>query len=121
MDASTAAALLEALSSDTRLTIFRLLVRHAPQGLVAGDIARTLALPPSNLSFHLKAVAQAGLITAQRQGRFLRYRANIPLMREIIAYLTAASCTDRGQEPVRGESRATAPATQLPQRGRLLW
>ena len=60
--------------------------------MVAGDIAATLGIPPTNLSFHLKAMAHAGLVTATQEGRFQRYRANLTLMSELIAYLTEECC-----------------------------
>ena len=80
-------------SSAARLDIFRLLVKHAPDGLVAGEIANLLGIPPTNLSFHLKALLHSGLADMEKEGRFWRYRANIPLMLETIAYLTAECCS----------------------------
>ena len=93
METKTAATIFEVLSSEVRLAIFRLLVKHAPGGLVAGDIAKLLAIPSTNLSFHLKAVVHSGLADMQREGRYLRYKANIPLMLDAIAYLTAECCS----------------------------
>ena len=61
--------------------------------MVAGEIATTLEVPPTNLSFHLKALTQARLLTVEQEGRFQRYRANIPLMLDMIAYLTAECCS----------------------------
>lgn len=60
--------------------------------MVAGEISTMLSLPPTNLSFHLKALSQAGLIRVEQQGRFQRYRANMALMQELIAYLTDECC-----------------------------
>ena len=77
MDKFTAAKLFESLSSGVRLDVYRLLVRHGLDGLVAGAIAEALDIPPTNLSFHLKALTQAGLLTVTQEGRFQRYRANI--------------------------------------------
>lgn len=93
MKTNQAAQIFEALSSETRLEIFRLLVKHAPEGLVAGEIARYLNIPANNLSFHLKNILHANLVTMQKEGRFLRYQANIPLMLKTIAYLTAECCS----------------------------
>lgn len=92
MDSKTASKLFEALASDVRLDLFRLLVRNAPEGLVAGDISRQLAVPSTNLSFHLKTLVHSGLAHVEREGRFMRYKANIPLMLEIVAYLTSECC-----------------------------
>ena len=93
MESKTAATIFEALSSEVRLDLFRLLVKNAPQGLVAGEIARQLDIPSTNLSFHLKAVVHSGLVTVEKEGRFMRYKANITLMLEVIAYLTAECCS----------------------------
>jgi len=95
METKQATAIFLALSADLRLDLFRLLVKHAPDGLVAGEIAKYLKVSNTNLSFHLKALLHAGLITVEKEGRFLRYRANIPLMLETIAYLTAECCSGR--------------------------
>lgn len=92
METTRATSIFEALSSSARLDVFRLLVKHAPDGLVAGEIANLLGIPPTNLSFHLKALLHSGLATMEKEGRFWRYRANIPLMLETIAYLTAECC-----------------------------
>ena len=93
MESKTAANIFEALSSEVRLDLFRLLVKNAPQGLVAGEIARQLDIPSTNLSFHLKAVVHSGLVMVEKEGRFMRYKASIPLMLEVIAYLTSECCS----------------------------
>jgi len=85
-------AAFEALSSEVRLGIFRLLVAHEPDGLVAGEISGTLGLPPTNLSFHLKAMTHAGLVEGQPRGRFIRYRARIRTVEEVVSYLTENCC-----------------------------
>ena len=92
MEKTTALQVFESLSSGVRLEVFRLLVRAGPEGLVAGEIAAALGLPATNLSFHLKALSHAALVGVEQQGRFLRYRANMPLMNELVAYLTAECC-----------------------------
>jgi len=98
MKKKDATAVFESLASCIRLDVFRLLVRKGPQGLVAGEIAGALDIPPTNLSFHLKALTQACLVTVEQEGRFQRYRANMPLMLNLIAYLTAECCAgDPGQ------------------------
>jgi len=98
MEAKQATAIFEALSSDVRLNLFRLLVKYAPNGLVAGEIAKHLNVTNTNLSFHLKALLHTGLIAMEKEGRFLRYKANIPLMLETIAYLTAECCSGNPDE-----------------------
>ena len=93
METKQATTIFEALSSGVRLDLFRLLVKYAPEGLVAGEIAKHLNVTNTNLSFHLKELLYANLVTMQKEGRFLRYRANIPAMLETIAYLTAECCS----------------------------
>ena len=92
MENKAAARIFEALSSGLRLDVSRLLVKQGPEGMVAGEIASTLDIPPSNLSFHLKVLTQATLVSVEQEGRFQRYRANMALMVELIAYLTAECC-----------------------------
>lgn len=93
MDKNTAVIVFESLASGVRLDIFRLLVRMAPGGCVAGQIASELGLPPTNLSFHLKALTQAGLLSVEQEGRYMRYRANTDLMFGLVDYLTAECCS----------------------------
>lgn len=115
MKRDDATRIFESLASGHRLDIFRLLVRHAPDGLVAGAIGGELGLPPTNLSFHLKALTHAGLATATAEGRFQRYRANLALMAELVGYLTAECC--QGETGACAELRSAAccpPATTRP-------
>ena len=93
-----AVTVFETLSSGVRLDAYRLLVRKGMDGMVAGEIATALDVPPTNLSFHLKAMTQAGLVTVEQQGRFQRYRANLPLMRELIGYLTDECCAGHPEQ-----------------------
>ncbi|WP_374515888.1 ArsR/SmtB family transcription factor [Niveibacterium sp.] len=98
MDKPTATSVFESLSSGIRLDVFRLLVRQGHTGMVAGEIAATLGLPPTNLSFHLKALTAARLATVEQEGRYQRYRANIPLMLDLIAYLTEECCAGHPEQ-----------------------
>jgi len=98
MRKNVAVTVFETLSSGVRLDVYRLLVRKGVDGMVAGEIAAKLNVPPTNLSFHLKAMTQAGLVTAEQQGRFQRYRANLPLMRELIGYLTDECCAGHPEQ-----------------------
>ncbi|NMW19998.1 MAG: helix-turn-helix transcriptional regulator [Chlorobiaceae bacterium] len=88
----TATTIFESLSSGVRLDVYRLLVKKGTDGMVAGDIGSALDVPPTNLSFHLKTLTHTGLLTVEQEGRFQRYRANLPLMLELIAYLTEECC-----------------------------
>lgn len=92
MDNKTATQVFECLASPVRLDVFKLLVKQGPAGLVAGEIASLLNLPATNLSFHLKNLTQAGLLSVEQEGRYLRYRADIPLMLELINFLTHECC-----------------------------
>ena len=112
MEPQTATTVFESLASGVRLDIFRLLVRMSPQGMVAGEIATTLGVPPTNLSFHLKAMAHAGLVTATQEGRFQRYRANLTLMSDLIAYLTEECCGGNPQQCAELSAQAICPACE---------
>jgi ArsR family transcriptional regulator len=83
---------LAALAQETRLDVFRLLVRAGPDGLSAGVIAEELELSSATLSFHLKELKNAGLAVCEREGRSLIYSASCPTVEGIIRYLTANCC-----------------------------
>jgi ArsR family transcriptional regulator, arsenate/arsenite/antimonite-responsive transcriptional repressor len=110
MEQNIAINIFESLSSSLRLDVYRLLVRKGLEGMVAGEIATTLDVPPTNLSFHLKALTQAGLVSVQQEGRFQRYRANIPLMLDLIAYLTEECCA--GHPEQCGDLRAASKCAE---------
>ena len=114
MKTENASSLFEALSSDTRLDIFRLLVKHAPDGLVAGEIGKLLDLPATNLSFHLKSLTHSGLISMEKEGRFLRYRASIPLMLDLIAFLTEKCCEGAPDKCQSYREKCSVPLEFLP-------
>ncbi|WP_353226532.1 metalloregulator ArsR/SmtB family transcription factor [Novosphingobium sp.] len=99
IDAPTVIRALGALAQDHRLATFRLLVQAGGDGLPAGVIAERLGMAPSTLSFHLAALAHAGLVTQRRQSRLVIYTANYPAMNALMGYLTenccgGAPCTD---------------------------
>lgn len=98
MEKSTALQVFESLSSAIRLDVFRFLVQAGKEGRVAGEIASSLDIPPTNLSFHLKTLIQSGLLTVEQEGRFQRYRANIPLMLGTIAFLTENCCAGHPED-----------------------
>ena len=102
MEKQLATTIFESLASGVRLDVYRLMVKNAPDGLVAGEIATLLALPPTNLSFHLKALTQAGLLSVIQEGRYQRYRANLILMQELIDYLTAECCAGNPENCFQG-------------------
>ena len=110
MKKQSATLVFECLSSGVRLDVYRLLVKQGPAGLVAGEISALLDVPPTNLSFHLKALTQAQLLTVEQEGRYQRYRANIPLMLELIAYLTEECCS--GHPEQCADLRAASPCCE---------
>jgi ArsR family transcriptional regulator len=97
MEIQTAIAAFAALAQESRLEVFRLLLRNSPSGLTPGVIAGQLELPAPTLSFHLKTLVQAGLITAVQEGRFVRYRAEIPGIESLICFLTEDCCGGNSQ------------------------
>lgn len=83
---------LAALAQDTRLSVFRLLVEHGPEGLPAGEIAERLRLPNATASFHLKELTHAQLVMPRQAGRFIYYSANYTTMNRLMGYLTENCC-----------------------------
>ena len=112
MKTNDAIKALAALAQDTRLAIYRLLVQRGPEGLPANAIAEKLDLPNATLSFHVKELNQAGLVSARQDGRFIHYSANYPAMDALVGYLTENCCggQDCGVvcEPVKTSKRKSA-------------
>ena len=96
MKTSYAVESLAALAQETRLNIFRLLVRHAPDGLPAGTIARRLRLPSPTLSFHLNVLAVTGLVRAHKNGRSISYSADLESVNRLTNFLLENCCGGRG-------------------------
>lgn len=92
MDTKTAVRTLSALAQDTRLAIYRHLVECAPDGTQAGAIAEHVGVPAATLSFHLKELSHAALITGTQEGRFVRYTANLGAIEALVGFLTANCC-----------------------------
>jgi DNA-binding transcriptional ArsR family regulator len=92
MDSESAIAILSALAQASRLECFRLLVRHEPNGLPAGEIAREIGVPQNTMSTHLAILARAGLIEAERRGRSIVYRARLEALRELSLFLLKDCC-----------------------------
>lgn len=92
MDERSAVRALGALAQDVRLRIYRAVVGVGPAGMTPGALASELTVPPSTVSFHVKELLHAGLLTQERDGRHLIYRPSIETMNELMAYLTAHCC-----------------------------
>jgi ArsR family transcriptional regulator len=92
MDIEAATLALAALSRSTRLETFRLLVRHEPDGLAAGEIARQVGIPQNTMSAHLAVMTRAGLAVSERHSRSIIYRADLNRARELIVFLFKDCC-----------------------------
>jgi ArsR family transcriptional regulator, arsenate/arsenite/antimonite-responsive transcriptional repressor len=101
MEAAEAVAALTALAQESRLAVFRLLVRHGMDGLPAGKIAERLKVPPPTLSFHLAQLSHAGLVGSRREGRQVSYSADFARMNALLQYLTENCCADAASGPQR--------------------
>ncbi len=105
MRTNEAIAGLGALAQQTRLSVFRLLVRVGPVGLAAGSLAERVEVPATSLSFHLHALLQAGLVRQERQGRQLIYSANYARMDALIGFLTENCCGLAARRPTQNLQR----------------
>lgn len=92
METKSAVTALAALAQDSRLAIFRALVQAGPTGMPAGKISDSTGIAPSSLSFHLKELVHANLITSRNESRFVIYSANFSTMNDLVAFLTENCC-----------------------------
>jgi len=92
MDKSDAIEALHALAQDTRLDVFRLLVKQGAEGMAAGDIADALGVRQNTMSANLSVLAKAGMVRSEREGRVIRYFANFDGMRSLLAFLMEDCC-----------------------------
>ena len=99
MESNIAVQALAALAHPMRLQVFRALVVAGPDGLNPGLLAEQLGLPPATLSFHLKELSQAGLAAAERDGRFLIYRAQYAQMDALMGFLSENCCAGQSCSP----------------------
>ena len=102
MDTQHALDALAGLAQKSRLALFRELVQRGPAGATPGELAETVGIAPTTLSFHLKTLLQAGLIQAEQQGRSITYRADFDAMQGLVGYLTDNCCA--------GDASQCAPA-----------
>ena len=104
MESEAAVRALAALAQESRLAVFRLLARVAPEGLAAGELARRVGLPASTLSFHLQHLTHAGLVSSERRGRSLVYSLQADALRELFWFL--------GEDCCQGRTDLCAPFTE---------
>ena len=97
MDREDVLLSLSALAQPTRLDVFQLLVKHEPEGLPAGEVARRLAVPHNTMSTHLAILTRAGLIGAERHSRTIIYRASLARFRGLVTYLLKDCCGGRAE------------------------
>jgi DNA-binding transcriptional ArsR family regulator len=109
MNRDAAVRALAALAQPARLDAFRRLVQAGQQGLPAGELAQQLGLSPPALSFHLRALAGAGLVRSRQAGRFVYYSAQYAAMDRLLAFLTDNCCQGADCAPAR-RARCDAPA-----------
>ncbi|MFO1034449.1 MAG: metalloregulator ArsR/SmtB family transcription factor [Hyphomicrobiales bacterium] len=95
MESSFAIEALGSLAQDTRLETFRLLVKHQPGGIAAGELARLLDVPQNTMSAHLAVLTRAGLIVSERHSRSIIYRANLPRFHEVMLFLLKDCCNGK--------------------------
>jgi len=95
MDQTVAIVALASLAQETRLGAFRLLVRHEPGGLPAGEIARQLDVPQNTMSAHLATLSRAGVVRSERHSRSIIYRADLETLRALTLFLVKDCCSGR--------------------------
>lgn len=98
MEIKSAVTALSALAQETRLAAYRILVATGEGGLPAGEIAARLGVPPATLSFHLKELAHAGLVTSRTEGRFVIYVADYAVMTGLIRFLSEECCAGQPEQ-----------------------
>ncbi len=99
MESHAAVVALSALAQDSRLQVYRLLVQAGPEGIAASEIAEHLKVPANTLSFHLKNLSHAGLVSSRQEGRFIYYSANYDQMSALLGFLTENCCGGRSCLP----------------------
>lgn len=111
MENKQVVAALAALAQSSRLAVFRLLVQAGPAGMAAGAIAQAAEIAPSSLSFHLKELSHAGLVSTAQAGRFVIYSADFSQMSALINFLTENCCGGQACDSPAGIHCSTPLAT----------
>ncbi len=112
MDTNTATTLFDALSQETRLRAFRLLVQAGADGMAAGALSDELGTPHNTLSFHLSHLTQAGIISSRKQGRSVIYSTNFDVMRDLIGFMVE-DCCSREFASIRQDKRKGCSVIEL--------
>jgi DNA-binding transcriptional ArsR family regulator len=100
MELNQAVKSLAALAQEHRLAIFKLLIQAGPEGKAAGQVSEEVGISSSSLSFHMKELTHAGLVTSRNEGRYVIYSAQIKSMNELLAYLAENCCGGTPCSPV---------------------
>lgn len=111
MDINHAVIALSALSQETRLRVFKLLIEYGPEGTPAGQLSEQLEIPHNTLSFHLSHLSHAGLVKSRRQGRSIIYAANNQAIENLMAFMVENCCS-------RGKTPDCCPAPKAPKKGK---
>ncbi len=116
MEKTSAIDTLAALAHDTRIDVFRLLIRAGADGVAAGQIAGALEIRPNTLSNNLTILSSAGLIRSRREGRSIRYFANMDGMRDLLSFLMEDCCGGQADQcrPVLDQITCTPLTEQTP-------
>jgi DNA-binding transcriptional ArsR family regulator len=114
MDTPSVIRALAALAQEHRLAVFRLLVQAGPDGMAAGALAEAIGVPGSSMSFHLAQLANAGLVTQQRQSRSIIYAADYAAMNALMGYMTENCCGGVPCTPASACATGTSPARTDP-------
>lgn len=93
MNTKKAVEILAALAHESRLEVFRLLVRRGPDGYAPGELAEKLCMPGPTLSFHLKELARAGLLQARKESRYIYYSPNFTHVNDLVGFMTEHCCS----------------------------
>lgn len=113
MDIQKAIIMFDALSQETRLSAFRILVKAGPDGLPAGALSDDLGIPHNTLSFHLSHLSNAGIVTSRREGRSVIYSANYEAVRDLIGFMVK-DCCNMEFASIREDKKKAARLSSLP-------
>lgn len=116
MDIQNAIIMFDALSQETRLRAFRLLVKAGTQGLPAGALSEALGTPHNTMSFHLGHLANAGIVSSRKEGRSVIYTANFDVIQDLIGFMVRDCCSAEFAS-IREDNRKGCAVIELPDYG----